>query len=138
MADIIALSHAFVSHWNRCDIDAVIAALSEDVVYQNVPLPAMHGRAAVRAFITPNLKRVTRMNWVVHNFAVTSDGGKLLTERTDSFHFGEQCVHVPVMGVFEFRGDLICAWRDYADIADFVKQMAAIGQQPGWAATDAT
>jgi limonene-1,2-epoxide hydrolase len=42
------------------------------------------------------------------------------------------------MGVFEFRDDLICAWRDYADIADFVKQMAAIGQQPGWAATDAT
>ena len=75
MPDVIALSHAFVSHWNRCDIDAVIGALSEDVVYQNVPLPAMHGRAAVRAFITPNLKRVTRMNWVVHNFAVTADGG---------------------------------------------------------------
>ena len=31
----------------------------------------------------------------------------------------------------EFRGDLICAWRDYADISEFVKQMAAIGQQPG-------
>ena len=28
--------------------------------------------------------------------------------------------------------------RDYADIADFVKQMTAIGQQPGWAATDGT
>jgi limonene-1,2-epoxide hydrolase len=136
MSDVIGLSHAFVSHWNRRDIDAIVNALSEDVVYQNVPLPAMHGRAAVRAFITPNLKRVTQISWVIHNFALAADGNKVLTERTDSFHFGDRAVHVPVMGIFEFRGDLICAWRDYADIAEFVKQMAAIGQQPGWSATD--
>ena len=36
------------------------------------------------------------------------------------------------MGVFEFRDGLIAAWRDYADIGDFVRQMTAIGQRPGW------
>jgi limonene-1,2-epoxide hydrolase len=58
----------------------------------------------------------------------------VLTERTDSFHFGKQVVSVPVMGVFEFRGDMIARWRDYADIGDFVRQMSAINQRPGWEA----
>jgi len=132
MTDLIAHSRAFVEHWNRRDIDAIVAALSEDVVYRNVPLPALHGRDAVRNFITPNLERVTRMHWVVHALAVTADGRKVLTERTDSFYFGTEAVHVPVMGVFEFREALIADWRDYADIGEFVRQMAAIGQRPGW------
>ena len=134
MRDVVALSQEFVGHWNRRDIDAIIDALAPDVVYQNLPLPALHGRAAVRDFITPNLQRVTRMNWVVHSLAVTADGTRVLTERTDSFHFGEQAVHVPVMGVFEFQGGLIAAWRDYADIGDFVRQMGTIGERPGWQA----
>ena len=76
--------------------------------------------------------RVTRIEWVVHHLAVTADGSKVLTERTDNFHFEKQVVRVPVMGVFEFRGDLIARWRDYADIGDFVRQMSAINQRPGW------
>lgn len=97
------------------------------MVYQNLPLPALHGGSAVRAFITPNLSRVTRMEWIVHQMAVTADGLQVLTERTDNFHFREGLVSVPVMGVFEFRGTLIAAWRDYADIGHFVRQMDAIG-----------
>jgi limonene-1,2-epoxide hydrolase len=130
--DVVALSLAFVDHWNRRDIDGIIAALTEDVVYQNVPLTPLLGRAAVRTFIVPNLTRMTRMEWIVHNLAVTAEGSKVLTERTDNFHFGDQRVSVPVMGVFEFRGELIAAWRDYADIGDFIRQMGAIGQRPGW------
>jgi limonene-1,2-epoxide hydrolase len=134
MTDVVALSLAFVDRWNRRDIDGIIAALAEDIDYQNVPMAAMHGRADVRAFITPNLIRVTRIEWVVHHLAVTADGSKVLTERTDNFHFEKQVVSVPVMGVFEFRGDMIARWRDYADIGDFVRQMSAINQRPGWEA----
>lgn len=136
MTDIVTLSLAFVDRWNRRDIDGIIAALAEDIDYQNVPMAAMHGRAAVRAFIAPNLNRVTRLEWIVHNLAMTADGSKVLTERTDNFHFGGQLVSVPVMGVFEFRGDLIARWRDYADIGDFVRQMSAINQKPGWEARE--
>lgn len=129
--DIVALSMAFVDHWNRRDVDAIVAALTEDVAYQNQPLPALHGRDAVRAFISPNLARVTLMEWIVHRYAVTPDGKGVFTERHDNFHFGEAVVSVPVMGIFEFRGPLIAGWRDYADIGDFVRQMSAIGQRPG-------
>lgn len=134
MTDVVAHSLAFVDRWNRRDIDGILAALSEDIDYQNVPMAAMHGRDEVRAFITPNLIRVTRVEWIVHNLAVTADGSKVLTERTDCFHFEKQVVSVPVMGVFEFRGGLIARWRDYADIGDFVRQMSAINQKPGWEA----
>ncbi len=134
MADVLALSLAFIDRWNRRDIDGIIAALAEDIVYRNVPMAPMHGRAEVRAFITPNLIRVTRIEWIVHNLAVTADGSRVLTERSDNFHFNEQVVSVPVMGVFEFRGDLIARWRDYADVGDFVRQMGAINQKPGWEA----
>lgn len=131
-ADVVALSRRFIHHWNQRDIDAILGALTTDVVYQNLPLPEMIGHEAVRTFITPNLRRVTRMEWIVHNIATTVDGHSVLTERTDNFHFGDQRVTVPVMGVFEFRGGLIARWRDYADIGGFVQQMQAIGQRPGW------
>jgi limonene-1,2-epoxide hydrolase len=132
MTDVIALTHAFVSSWNRRDIDAIVAALSDDVVYQNVPLPAVHGRAAVRAFIGPGLKHATEVAWTIHHFAVSADGSKVFTERTDAFRFGDQALDVPVMGIFEFRGDSICAWRDYADMTDIVARMTAIAQKQGW------
>lgn len=130
--DVAALSRTFIDHWNRRDIDAIVDALSEDIEYQNLPLPAMHGRDAVRAFITPNLRRVTRMEWITRSLAVSLDSCRVLTERTDNFHFGDRCVSVPVMGVFEFRGALIARWRDYADIGHFVQQMHSAGQRAGW------
>ena len=130
--ELAVLSRNFIDHWNRRDIDAIVGALSEDIEYQNLPLPAMHGRAAVRTFIAPNLQRVTRMEWITHSLAVSADSRRVLTERTDNFHFGGRCVSVPVMGVFEFRGALIARWRDYADIGHFVQQMQAAGQRPGW------
>lgn len=132
MADVQALSLQFIDYWNRRDVEAILAALSPSVRYQNLPLPEMVGRDAVRKFITPNLTRVTRMEWVVHGIAVTADGKSVMTERTDHFHFGAQVVSVPVMGVFEFDGELIAQWRDYADINHFVQQMQAVGQRPGW------
>jgi limonene-1,2-epoxide hydrolase len=132
MTDVIALSHAFVSHWNRRDIDAIAAALSEDVVYQNVPLPAIHGRASVRSFIAPGLARATEVAWTIHHFATSPDGSKVFTERTDSFLFGDQKLDIPVMGIFEFRGDLISAWRDYADMTEISGRMQAIAEQQKW------
>jgi limonene-1,2-epoxide hydrolase len=107
--DVATLSRRFIDHWNRRDIDAILGALTTDVVYQNLPLPAMIGHEAVRTFITPNLLRVSRMEWIVHSIATTA-----------------------VMGVFEFRGSRIAHWRDYADIGGFVRQMQSIGQRPGW------
>lgn len=126
MIDIVALSHAFIDRWHRRDIDGILAALAEDIEYQNVPMAAMHGRTEVREFITPVMLKATRVEWIVHHLATIADGSKVLTERTDSFHFGSQLVAVRVMGIFEFRGELISRWRDYSDLGDFARQMSEI------------
>ena len=85
MADAVALSLAFIDRWNRRDIDGIIAALAEDIDYRNVPMAPMLGRAAVRAFITPNLDRATRIQWIVHNLAVTADGSKVLVKEKKTY-----------------------------------------------------
>jgi len=36
----------------------------------------------------------------------------------------DRTLTVPVMGVFEIKGGLIAAWRDYFDAISFQKQMS--------------
>ena len=121
--------------WESRNPDAVISALTEDIVYQNVPLPAMNGHEEVRRFITPNLTVSTAITWEFLSVAVAANGA-VLTERVDAFFFGNQSVPIPVMGIFELRGDKIARWRDYADIGTFVRNMRAVGRMPGPGLTD--
>jgi limonene-1,2-epoxide hydrolase len=116
--------------WESRSPDAVIASLTEDVVYQNVPLPAINGHEEVRRFITPNLRKSSAIKWDYLHIALAPDGA-VLTERVDTFFFGDKCVAVRVMGVFELRGERIARWRDYADIGTFVRNMQTVGQIPG-------
>ncbi len=127
----VALVHAFGRAWERCDIDGILSMLSPGIVYQNVPLPALRGHDEVRAFITPNLTAAERTEWVFLAAEADADGRRVLTERVDSFIFDNGVVAVPLMGIFEIDDGLIVRWRDYADLASFMRDMAAIGRAPG-------
>jgi len=51
-------------------------------------------------------------------------GNTVLTERIDRFTIGGKRVELPVMGAFEVASDgKICAWRDYFDMQQFMKQL---------------
>jgi limonene-1,2-epoxide hydrolase len=39
---------------------------------------------------------------------------------------GSEAMAARVMGIFEVENGKITAWRDYFDLADFQKQMAAV------------
>ena len=52
-------------------------------------------------------------------------GSTVLTERVDRFLMNGQPIALPVMGTFEVRGGKIAAWRDYFDLADYQRQLAA-------------
>ena len=54
------------------------------------------------------------------------EDGVVLAERVDSFAFGDKRISLPVMGTFELAGGKIAKWRDYFDLAEFERQMAAI------------
>lgn len=115
--------HAFIAAWERRDVEAILAAMTPDAVYHNIPMPVMQGRDAIRAFIAPFLAGASKVEWTVHHIA-ENGAGTVLTERTDVFVLGGKTLSIPVMGTFEFRDVLIAAWRDYFDLADFQRQLA--------------
>lgn len=116
---------AFITAWNERDYEQVLAMMTEDIEYHNIPMPVVKGREAARDFLEA-LGNPDEINWQVHHIAV--HGNVVLTERTDDFTYGEQLVSLPVMGTFEVRGGQIAKWRDYFDLAQFSEQMAAISQ----------
>ena len=113
---------AFVAAWNRKDLEAIMAACGEDAVYHNIPMEPTKGKAAIRAYIEKALARYEAVDWTTHHQAESADG-TVLNERSDDFIFNGRRISVPVMGVFEFRGGKISAWRDYFDLGQFQRQL---------------
>lgn len=126
----MALVRSFARAWERCSIDDVIARLEPGIVYRNAPGPALEGREAVRAFISPSLSAMTHMTWEFIACVASTDGRQVAAERVDTFFFPEGEVRVEVMGLFEIAGGHIAQWRDYCDLGDFVRQMKALGRMP--------
>jgi limonene-1,2-epoxide hydrolase len=116
---------AFITAWNERDYEQVIAMLTDDIEYHNIPMPILNGKDAVRSFLDA-LGDPDEINWQLHHIAV--HGSVVLTERTDNFSYGDKLISLPVMGTFEVRGGKIAKWRDYFDLAQFTEQMAAISQ----------
>lgn len=111
----------FIDAWNQMDWDRVMSLLSEDVVYHNIPMEKLEGKAAAEAFIRG--MQADAVDWVTLNIA--ANGNVVLTERLDKFKMSSgKDVAVPVMGTFEIRDQKIIAWRDYFDLNTFVSQMA--------------
>lgn len=115
---------AFIRAWDARDIDAILAAVSDDIFYHNIPMEPMTGKAALQHFAGPFLAGAERVEWEVHHIAETSEGA-VLTERTDGFYMkGGKTISVRVMGTFEFdETGRISKWRDYFDLAEFQSQM---------------
>jgi limonene-1,2-epoxide hydrolase len=112
---------AFIDAWNRMDWEAVVDALSEDVVYHNIPMEKLEGRAAAAGFITS--MQPESVHWEM--LSIAENGSKVLTERIDNFVLpGGKKLSIPVMGTFEIESGKIKAWRDYFDLATFTSQMA--------------
>jgi limonene-1,2-epoxide hydrolase len=109
--------------WERNDADALVGMFAGDAVYHNVPMPALHGTAAIREFIEGFLKMMTSIQFEVHQQLVS--GGVVMNERTDTIVFKNgKRVELPVCGVYEVKGGRIQSWSDYADLAQFVGAMS--------------
>ena len=116
---------AFVAAWNRADRDAVLGAFAEDAVYHNVPMAPFVGKAAIDVAITALLRDMRGIDWRIAHIAETR-AGAVLTERLDLFTLRDRAISMPVMGIFEFRGNLILRWSDYFDLASYRAQLAGV------------
>ena len=111
----------FIEAWNQMDWDKVIGLLDEAVVYHNIPMEKLEGRAAAESFIRG--MQADAVDWITLNIAAS--GNIVLTERIDNFDMKSgKKVSLPVMGTFEVSDGKIIAWRDYFDLNTFVSQMS--------------
>lgn len=112
-----------IDGFNRQDLDAILACFSAGAVYHNMPMAPVEGVPAIRAVLEGFMGAASEVQWDVLN--ILERDGIVLTERVDRFKVNGTWIALPVMGAFEVEDQRICAWRDYFDLADFQKQMAA-------------
>jgi limonene-1,2-epoxide hydrolase len=113
---------AFIKAATQRDYDTALGLLADDVEYQNMPLPAVHGGAAVKETLEMLLASAESSEWVVHR-EVANDH-LVMNERTDRFLVNGKWIELPVAGVFEVQDGRIVLWRDYFDLETIMKQMA--------------
>ena len=117
----VEVVEAFVGAWNRMDLEGMLGWLHEDIVYHNVPVEPLQGKAAVSAYLRSRWI-FEAIDWEMPNIAACGD--TVLTERVDRFVLDGRPVALPVMGAFGIRDDAIIAWRDYFDLAGWRAQLA--------------
>jgi len=123
---------AFLEALEATDVDRAMELVSDDIVYQNVPLPAARGRAAFERQMRTLETWFTGFGADVHHLA--ADGGTVLTERTDTLARGQVRVAFWVDGTFEVEDGVITVWRDRFDWATLIGATVAAIARAAWAA----
>jgi limonene-1,2-epoxide hydrolase len=118
----------FIATITGGDLEGALALCTDDLEYDNVPMPTLHGIEAARGFLAGMLGEGVRTEWTVHRQVAAGD--TVLNERTDEFWFGDVHIALPVAGVFVVRDGKIALWRDYFDLRTFETQMAGEAPAP--------
>jgi limonene-1,2-epoxide hydrolase len=112
----------FCDAFGKHDAEALRPFFTDDVVYHNIPMDPAVGIDAAIAFIEGFFGMCEGLIIETTHLAVRDN--VVLTERIDTFTVGEITAPLPVMGTFELRGDKICAWRDYFDMAQITTMLS--------------
>jgi limonene-1,2-epoxide hydrolase len=116
-----AIVEKFLGALRDKDFDTAGDLLAEDLVYENVGFPTIHGsRRAMKLFA--GMKRPS-LGFDVKIHRAAAEGDSVLTERTDALIFGPLRLNFWVCGVFEVHDGRITLWRDYFDNVDFIKAL---------------
>lgn len=113
--------NAFLAAASARDYDTALPMLTEDVVYQNMPIPAVTGRDAVKEQLEALMAMGAGAEWKV--LREVAEGDVVMNERVDRFEIGGKWADLPVMGVFVLRDGLIAEWRDYFDLQTIMGQL---------------
>jgi limonene-1,2-epoxide hydrolase len=116
--DSAIVVETFLKALQAQDFDKVDALLADDLVYENVGLPTMHGGAKVARMLR---SMQGKMGFEVNFHRNVADGATVLNERTDAIVVGPLRLQFWVCGVFEVNDGRITLWRDHFDFFDVVK-----------------
>jgi limonene-1,2-epoxide hydrolase len=110
----------FLNALMDADYETADASLDDNLVYENVGLPTIHGRArAMKLFRQMD----GRAGFEVKIHRIAADGAAVLTERSDALIMGPLRLQFWVCGVFEVHNGRITLWRDYFDFFDMTKAL---------------
>ena len=110
----------FVAAWHGPDLDRICALLVEDIVYHNVPMEPLTGKASIEDYLR-SAGPFEHCEWELLHIAAS--GEHVLTERIDRMTKDGKAIVLPLMGIFKVSGGLIREWRDYFDLAMYRDQM---------------
>ena len=109
----------FLNALQDVDYDTADSLLDDNLVYENVGLPTIHGRRRAMKLLRRMDGRTTAFEVKIHRIA--ADGAAVLTERSDALIFGPLRLQFWICGVFEVHDGRITLWRDYFDFFDMFK-----------------
>jgi limonene-1,2-epoxide hydrolase len=119
----IQIVESFFDAWRRMDLRGVLALLSDDIVYHNVPFRPHRGRAEVEPVLR-GFCRVSEAFYITfHNIAERD--GVVLIERTDRAVGPWIDMTFWVCGTFEIRDGKIAVWRDRFDRTSIALELVA-------------
>src|SRR5947209_3197653 len=116
-------------YWSAHDMDRLVALLTDDVTYEDVPMGAInHGPAAVRVFGQNFFSGFPDISFELKS-SFASDGGGGAEWIMRGTHTGDlpgmpatgKRIEVRGASIFEFSGDRIRRCTDYWNLATFLK-----------------
>jgi limonene-1,2-epoxide hydrolase len=107
-----------IKAWSRGRIEEALVHLDDDLVWHYAAgfAPPTRNKAQAEKLMRRMAAEHRDVNWKIFDYAERGD--RLFVEGADCYvSAGGQAVTAPYAGVFEFRGELICGWRDYLDVS---------------------
>lgn len=126
----ITIVEEFLRALETLDMDRAEALLDDNVVYQNVPLPADQGKTATINTLKSFMRIASGFEVRMHSIAERD--GVVLTERTDILSGPGVHLEFWVCGTFTVKNGKITEWKDYFDVLTVMGQVAK--SSPGIAA----
>ena len=109
--------------------EGILAFFDDDSVFDNVPMGVVKGAEGVWSVLGPLHETVVSVEYIIHHIA-ESEGGVVLTERTDRYQLEDRVAEFPVMGSFHVEGRIIRRWTDYFDLKQCTDQLPPGSELP--------
>jgi len=125
----------YLDAWNGRDVEAVLAFMSEDVVFTDVPLgEGVEGLAAVRDFVTRimtayssdfrrELGGMVVADDAAYAFEFSESGTNDLAAAGSRFPATGRPFRLSVVSIGRFRDGKIVEHKDYWDLAGYLRQV---------------
>ena len=121
LTDPQGVVEAFLAALADGDVATAASLVDDDILYVNVGLPAVRGRAQMDRVLA--LLDRPGAGFEVFLHGVAADGPVVLTERTDVLKIGRVELQFWVWGRFEVRDGRITLWRDSFDNVDIARSL---------------